>query len=306
MSKVQSGVWHSAIAAGNSSITALPSQSFMIKNVYVDGCSNDPCWVTLQTQQTVVGYFRGGNDDNNNLFMPQNKYGDENILSSLMRKKLFNGYPVASGETFTVTLSAGTGDIFIEYDIYQTNDIKDTDANGISAADILQVLYGTIGEAVAAAGYKKFDTSNMPAGFTDFPWSINFPSNYNGELVAMMSQSIDYNNYAGAANNYGTSQYTRLTLDQTVLFDQQEDGFPTIGDGAAAGSTNTVLNEGYNVMPWVCPNVTKDLYFFDPPVPLVPGNNLLIEGDVALSNAAATLEADSWNVGLVVALKKVK
>lgn len=306
MSLKQAGVWSSAFAAASLAITALPSQSFRIKNVYIDGASNSPAYAQLQIQNTTVGYFRADGNDFNNLFLAENLPGECNILGQLRKKKYFDNYPVASGETFTVSLSAGTADILIEYDIYDTADVKDTDPNGISASELVQVLYGTIGEIVSAAGYKKVDTSLMPAGYINFPFAENFPSNYSGQLLAMMSQSVEENNYSGAANNYAATEYTRLTLDQTVLFDQQENGFPTQGTGAAAGSANTVYNKGANVMPWICPNVTKDLYFFEPPVPLVAGNNLIVEQSVTLSDGAASLAADDTNVALIVALKKVK
>lgn len=306
MALVMSGIIQTALASGSLTLTPESNQSFRIKKIWVTGATNSPVWATITIAQATVGYFRVDAGKWNMLGSIFAGKFYNNVLHELWEKKQFKGYPVGTGQTFTITLSAGTADIFVEYDWFGPSDVKTTEQDGSDATERLMFLYGNNSAVIAAPNYGSIDNPANVAGTFKWPFSAGFPAAYAGQLISMFVQPVSVNTYAASANTYVNTQYVRLSFNQEVLFDLSKNGLPCIGSGAAAGSANTVYGSGENVLAWPRDDENSKLWYFDPVIPFSAGDELDIQVSAVSATAGTELAVNTVNVGLILLTKKVK
>lgn len=299
------GIVETVVAGNTLSMTPETNQSFRINRIEITGATDSPVYATVQIDNTTVGYFRvdAGKWNMLGASIPGKYWG--NILDKMMDKKLFKGYPVASGQTFSVTLSQGTATIMVIYDWYAPGDVKSTEQDGSQATDRLMFIYGQNSTTIAAPNYGEIDLPNNPQGTFKFPWSAGFPAAFKGNLIGVFAQPVSTNTYAASVDTYVNSEYLKMILNQEVLFDLQKNGFPLIGTGAAAGSANTVYGEGTAITPWPRDDEPSTLWMFTPEIPLAAGDELDVLVSASSATAGTELAANTVNVGFILMTTKV-
>src|SRR5260370_868734 len=92
-----------------------------------------------------------------------------NLIDLMTTQFNFSGYPVVQGENFTMNLSAGSADMFIQADSFDAADIVSSQPQGSHSSDVMFVNYGTNLSALAVAAYTKLDSRQNPAEMTAVP-----------------------------------------------------------------------------------------------------------------------------------------
>src|SRR4030042_2475824 len=171
------------IGTADLSLRADPGEAFIIKDIKVYAAS--ATYVTLKTEKTTVCYFRVDATYGNPLAFPQQRDTAEaiavpflkNLLELLLELGIFKGYPVAEGETFLLQGANAATDIkVVIYDIYEPEDVKNTDPNGSLSSEYTLINYGDTGAAIAAAGDHLYDNPLNPAEFPSFPFGTDVPA----------------------------------------------------------------------------------------------------------------------------------
>lgn len=296
----QSNAVYTAYQVASLSIAPQAIYSFNIKGIYVLSPSVAVQYATISIDQVTLGVFRTGQGGFNMLdgHIP-NTY-PTNIVQLMISKGYFKGYPVQANQHFTVSLSAGTGVIIIEYDIYDPTDMKSDMPNGSTSKERYYVLLGTNGGIIPSNGYMPIDTSNLIPQFTKFPWGEPVPADKTFTIYSIFGRPVQYNNWDGTLDHYAQTTYLRFNQETTQLFGLDQIGFLFFGQSAAAGSINVSYSDGYCYVPWINPSENSPILFLDNPVVLTGGTKITVDVGVTYNDGTATILANQINVGLII------
>ncbi len=272
------------------SLTPPAGKAIMVRDVnVVTTASTD--FATIKVGQTTVGYFQVAPVKRNHLTLTRPGKQNDSLLGFLASKGINTSYPVPEGKTFSVTCANSATLIRIEYEEWDSADIKDNMPNGEGSGPLVFVNYGTNLAQIAASGWSTINGSRNPAEFPDFPFGAGVPSNAMMEVLGMGVVDIHRNTYTGSANNYSKTERLRMWRGREVLFDRDSNGFFTQGAGAAAGSANYSYLGGTNELPYYSENDLGNLFMFPEPLVFNGGEELRVEQKVTIdasSNFAAS------------------
>lgn len=290
------------LAAANLTLNPVPGRSFKITNIEVK-TSEIEDWAILKSGLSSVGYFSVGDEAHNHLSLFPDIANPESLLRFLETSEFVVAYPVVEGDPFLVKLANTAELIKIEYEEYDAADMTAVMPNGKASDQLFLTLYGTNSKAVTAAGYASIDKCLNPKEFTNFPFESVVPTGRSLKIHAILCLDVSDNDYPGSVDKIHNTKYCRLTKNREVLYDSDMNGFYVAGTGAAAGSVNTVVNNGTNQLPYM--GNDKAGGFFLLPADLVcnPGDELNIE--VSLDGEFGTLAAEVLRVCLVTTSMKV-
>lgn len=280
-------------------ITPAETESIRIKKIGFAGLSSD-VYATLTTDRTKVGYvypYLGG------LKMFPFPVAEETDYSPYDLKALEVidlTYPVATGESFTITTS-GNANIFVLYDIYDAGDVKNDEPNGSHADTLTFYQHVTNASAITTATSEVFSALDKNLNPTDFPaFPIKaVPAGQEFDLHAIGFMAIGRGN--GAAN-IAYTKHLRLKYNREVLFDEAGLGWAVLGDSAHTANSYDYVPV-YNTVPWnqkYLPVVKK----FSTPLTFKQGDELLVEvGHQA--GTAGSIEASKLNCWLLMTQRRV-
>lgn len=280
-------------------ITPASDQSIRIKKIGFAGVSSD-VYATLQIDRTKVGYiypYLGG------LTMfpaPVAEGTDYNPYDNANFGMVDLTYPVANGESFTVTTS-GNAYIFVIYDIYDAADVKDTEPNGSHASVLTFFQHITNNSAITTATSEAFaplDKVLNPSDFPAFPTKA-VGANQEFDIHAVGFMAIGRGN--GSANQ-GYTKHLRMKYNREVLFDPAGLGWLVLGDSAHTANSYDYVPV-YNTVPWAQKYQTI-IRKFSTPLTFKQGDELLLEvGHQA--GAAGTIEASKVNCWLLMTQRRL-
>lgn len=209
-------------------------------------------------------------------------------------------YPVANGESINITASV-SGNIFVIYDIYDKDDVKNTEPNGTGSPILNYLAYMTNAAAITTAtteGYTLLTQINNPNDFPKFPVSP-VPSNQEFDVHAVGCLAISRGN--GTANQ-GYTKHLRFKYNREVLFDDNGAGFLVQGDSAQTANAYSVANP-INQLPYFqkYQNYVKR---FEAPLNFTQGDELDIEVST-VAGAAGTIEAGKLLVWLLMTQRRL-
>lgn len=279
-------------------ITPADNQSIRIKKIGFFGYSTET-YANITIDRVKVGFvypYYGGLS-----MFPQ--HVDQGYNINPYDNKNFDGidltYPVANGESFTITTST-SGNIYAVYDIYDAGDIKNTDPNGSHASIINFFQYLTVSSAITTATSEVFTEFNDQLNPSDFP---NFPIDPVGagqeiDVHAIGLQALARGN--GGANQ-GYTEHLRLKYNREVLFDENGLGFLVRGDSTHTANSYDYVPL-YNTVPYsqlYTPQVKK----FSTPLTFKPGDELITEVSTK-AGAAGTIEANKIIMWLLMTQRR--
>jgi len=262
-------------------------ESFLIKDIFCVPEATDT-YLTLYTQGVTVGKIRVKGLAGNHLPFPFVKTAQiyEALTGGLLARLRSVGfdlnYPVASGETFTVSQVPSSGYVALVYDIYDSADITPDMPNGSRSNIRRYVHYGTNTAAITASP-GAVDLSLIWSGGDKWPFDGSGIAEKNKyRLAAILGAPCAHGN---ATINKGYTTHLKLIHRNNVLFDEDRNGLPFKGlstqtaDAASYESTGTVIG------PLTAENPAAGLVF-DPPLEFVEGDKLTTQ--VVVADAAAT------------------
>lgn len=266
-----------------------PGSGRMLRRIAVANASQ-PAWATIQNGPTTVGYYRVGADEENHLAMRPANTGGMNVYDLLKALALPYKIPVNEGDTLTVTLSAGTGDIKLEWADVDPGDIDPTQPFGRSAKSMPMMLYGTNSAAAAASDYAAIDDSLMPSAFTQFPFARDAEPGRTYAVHALMAQDIDVTTTT-AGEEWATDRL-RVTLNREVLYDPTQAGFLTIGKPGTEGLGVTFKGQGTNQLPFAGDQLNRQPFILNDALMVNAGDELKLDQLVNFTAGAGFAAGD--------------
>jgi len=303
-------------ASGGGSLTADADESFLVKDIFCVASTNDT-FLTVIVAGTTVAKIRVADLAGNHLPYPMDKAAAvyEAQLGTVLAwlrnagnrargvvAGPHNGdvpafvanpydirFPVASGETLTISRYAEAGNVCLLYDVYDAGDVLPTLPNGTQSQIRRYLHYGT-NAATAADGDCAVATSLIWSGGEDWPFGGGAIAERNAyRLLAVIGCPLG----KGASGvNKGYTSHLKLIRENTVLFDEDRSGLPFKGDTSALSAVSYV-SEGSVVGPVTDLNPRPGL-LLDPPLDFGEGERLttkiVIAGYASGGPAAAELD----------------
>lgn len=243
--------------------------------------------------------------DTNYLRVPQMTHTassyKETLLAFLRKQGIFKGFPVAEGETFTIDLITGAGDVKVaEYDIYDAEDMTNVMENGSKSESYMYISYGDTGAVLQAVANTVLNQSNNPAEYPDFPFAAGVPSGHKIELLGILASDV-----APAANVAGTATYTdylRLMRGRKCLFDEDHNGLLYYAPYADPPGAVNMIAEGYAVGGNFTQCDLKQPLMFDPPIVFNEGEELSVSWHVVIAGAGSAISQALQEVGMILRL----
>ncbi len=223
----------------------------------------------------------------------------ETILKYLGKKGIFNGYPIAEGETFTIQLITGATAVkMVEYEIHDAGDITAEMENGSKSNSYLYINYGDTGANLQAVAEVELGESNNPTEYPEFPFGGNVPAGQKMELIGILASDI-----APAANVTGAATYTdylKFMRGREVLFDEDHNGLLMYAPFVDPPGAVNMIGEGYAVGGNFTQCDLKQPHMFEPPIVFNEGEELTVFWHVVIDTGGAAISQELQEVGLIL------
>ena len=169
------------------------------------------------------------------------------LLSLMIEKEIIAGYPVAVGETFTITgVKQANAIQVVIYERYDAEDMKAEMPNGSKCSDYTFVNYGNAGGNITTVTTTEYTASKNPAEFPDFPFGKVVPAKTKIELLSILASDFAPHDNDGSDQIW--TEYINLIADRITLFDEDRNGLLLYGpSGTNVGARNRV-GEGHSLI----------------------------------------------------------
>jgi hypothetical protein len=268
-------------AMGSDTLTleAAVGEAFLIKEINIDNLANVE-FAKLSINRVTIGYLSVYDNKQNQFWFAREAAAPKNLLSWLMDREIFKGFPVLEGQTFTLDITGATNkNSRITYEVYEPGDISAEMQNAVGAKEYLHFNYGTNSAEIAIDGAGNFDKSLNPSEFPDFPFGEVVPAKTQIEIIGMLIGTHRKGVYFG-----DKCRYLKLSKGREVLFDAERTGM--------------YCAHGMNNYPFHAENYEREANLFPAPMIFGPGDELIVN----LSVGGVALAADG---GLLCLIEKV-
>ena len=227
------------------------------------------------------------------------------LIDLLTKKGIFKGFPVATGQTFTVTGAKQANAIqMVIYEIYDPGDIKAEVENGTLAGEYVFVNYGNCGASIKTAADHLLNTSKNPAEFPDFPFGNVVPANYEMDILGILGSPFAPKENNGT--NYSYTKYLKLVKDRTTLFDEDRNGLLFLQRTATAKGTMDTIAEGWTMIGNYSDVDGKEPMIFPEPLKFVAGDELNTYITLDAGGTKKDLAIDEHEIGLITRVRRAK
>ena len=227
------------------------------------------------------------------------------LLRDMIERALLTGYPVAEGETFSVTGAKQAGAIVLAiYEIYEPGDIKPEDPNGSRAKEYVFVQYGNSGAAINVDGDTLFDVCQTPPEFPDFPFGKTVSPKHSITLLSILGS--DFSPSANIATDYTYTKFLKMVYNREVLFDEDRNGLLMLSPTGANIGGRDLVAEGQSLIGNYS-NIDMRLPFILPePLVFSPGDELLLYLTTGKVGTGQDINIAGQEVGLIEAVKGIE
>jgi len=210
-----------AAATATLSVTAKVGESLRIKELRI-GALHTGGFCECLIDRLGVGFWYIGDINANHLEQCGVTDVLPNLFERLQQKGVFNGYPIAEGETFEIRPHTQGATIVgaIIYEIYDAADMKAEMPGGSKSAEYTFVNYGTNAIAIAAGAYGNLDMSRNPGEYPAFPFGEVVPAGHEIDIHGVLIKT--WGGYVDDTAN--TMRFLKLIKDRNVLFNEDRRG----------------------------------------------------------------------------------
>lgn len=273
-------------------VEADTGESLKIIDVLVDNATAD--FVELYIDTVFVGQLSVGHDLGNHCGFGYDSEPVQSLLSYLMLKEIFKGFPIAEGQKFEVkTDDASNMDCTIVYEKYDDGDMTEEMENGSKAIEYLMINYMDTG-GVSIAGDNHYDNSLIPAEAIQFPIGEAVPARKEIDIIGILAS--DEGSSTAGAGEFAITQYLKLIKDRETLFDEDKNGLRLRGHYVDSGNDD-YHGMGYGMIGYFTDVNTKKPLLFKEPLKFVAGVELNIYVNVALN--VDSLTQDVMTIALI-------
>jgi hypothetical protein len=198
-----------------------------------------------------------------------------NLFERLQQLHVFDGYPVAEGQTFEIRPAVAGATIVgaIIYEVHDAEDMKAEMPGGSKSDEYMFVNYGTNTSNIGAGEYGDLDKSRNPSEYPSFPFGEVVPAgqevDIHGILLKIWGGSVD--------NTAETMRFLKLIHEREVLFNQDRRGI--------------YVTQGMGPLTWGSIRKTNcDIKLFPAPLKFGPGDELNISLSCAVQITALDVQ----------------
>jgi len=300
------------LSSGKSfTLKADTGESLLVKDIRI-GWGNADYYV-ISIDRDTVGFFRGeGHSLHSHLYTKKNvateaatglaSAASKTLLSQLIERGYFKGFPVAEGQKFVITPypeSDKIGNILVLYEKYDAGDIKKEDINGSEAKEYVYVAYGRISDEVKEAGEYVYDMMINPEEFADFPFERECPAKTEIELLGITGWEIIS---VADGSNYTFTKYLKLFKGRKLLFDSEKKGIP-VYQPYQSGFSGEVGGRGFSLLGQYTFKDYRLPLFFDTPIKFTSGEELRIILEVNAVGSGNTISSSNLELGVILRAK---
>lgn len=292
-------------------LKAETGESLLVKDIRVirGSCS----YITVSIDRDTVGFFRGqGHILSSHLYSPNTVCDKEHsalasvssktLLSLMVEKGYFKGFPVAEGQKFVVSPYPETESIksiCVIYEKYDAGDIKKEDVNGSEANEYVYIAYGRISEEVKQAGEYVYDVMINPEEFADFPFERECPAKNEIEVLGITGwEAIS----VADGSNYTYTKYLKLFKGRKLLFDSEKKGLPCY-QWYWSGLTGQQGGRGFSVLGQYTLKDYRLPLLFDTPIKFSSGEELRLILEVGAEGNGNAFDDDFLELGVILKAK---
>lgn len=220
------------------------------------------------------------------------------ILRYLENKGLFAGYPVATGETFKITGAAQSGAIqLVVYEIWEGEDVKNTEDNGSKAKNYFFINYGRPGASVTTSTETVYDTAQSPAEFPAFPFNRTVPPKTKIDILGICGSNIAI---AGSTTaKYNFTKYLKLVFERETLFDEDRNGLLNEGLTPPDVANLVSIAEGHGLLGNYSSVDAREPFLPASPLMFNEGDELNIYTTTEIADTGATITAARLEIALI-------
>jgi hypothetical protein len=227
------------------------------------------------------------------------------ILSYMKDLGLFNGYPVATGETLKITGAAQASSIqCVLYEIYDGEDIKNTDPNGSKAREYFFLNYGRPSTGPSGSEDSLYSVIQSPAEFPDFPYGKTVPAKTEIDLIGILSSDICRAD--SDVDDYTYSTYLKLVFERETLFDEDRNGILHRGINPPDTYDLYLIAEGQSFFGNYSSVDSKPPFIFPSPMTFKEGDELNIYLSTVAVGAGASLGAAWLETALILGVRRAE
>ena len=257
-------------ATASLTLEAKTGESILVKGLRF-GALHSGGFAECLIDRLSVGFWYVGDINANHLEQWSLSSMNLSVFQSLVEKGLFQGYPLAEGETFSVLPHTAGATVIgaIEYEIHEAGDITSDMPNGSTSKDYLFLNYGTNAVEIAIDATGTLDKTRNPSEYPAFPFGDIVPAKTEIDILGILLMA--WKDAEGNLNpNYA---YLKLIKDRKILFDEDRNGI--------------YVREGMGMLTWgPCRQTNVDIELFPEPLHFGPGDELLVQmeaGDTAIA-----------------------
>jgi len=292
-------------------LKAETGESFLVKDIRIVRSTCD--YFVISIDRDTVGFFRAnGHTLYSHLYSPRVVSGNtcsglssvssKTLLSLMVEKGYFKGFPVAEGQKLIISPypeSGMIGSAVVIYEKYDAGDIKKEDINGSEANEYVYIAYGRISEEVKSAGEYVYDVIINPEEFADFPFEGECPAKTEIELLGITGwEAISVTD----ASNYSYTKYLKLFKGRKLLFDSEKKGLP-VYHWYWSGLSGEVGGQGFSVLGQYTPKDYRLPLLFDTPVKFTSGEELRLILEVGAEGSGGAFSDEFLELGVILRAK---
>lgn len=257
-------------ATATLSLEAKTGESLLIKGLRF-GALHSGGFAECLIDRLSVGFWYIGDIKANHLEQASLTGINLSVFESLIKTGNFKGYPVAEGETFTVSPHTAGATVLghIIYEVHEAGDITADMPNGSQSKEYLFLNYGTNAIEIAINATGTLDKTRNPSEYPGFPFGEAVPAKTEIDILGILLMT--WKDAPGNLNpNYS---FLKLLKDRKVLFDEDRSGI--------------FVREGLGLLTWgPCRQTNIALELFPEPLKFGPGDELLAQMEVSDTAAA--------------------
>ena len=226
------------------------------------------------------------------------------LLGYLGERGIFKGFPVAEGQTFTISgMERADSITLILYEIYEPGDISPEMENGSMSLEYFFLNYGNCTDNITTPGDALYNNPVSPAEFPDFPFGKVVPAKYEIDIYGICgSPRAPAENETG---NYIYTKFIKLVKEREVLFDEDRDGILFMDNIIDNASQIDRTADGYSLIGNLSAYDNNPPLMFPVPLTFFPGDELNIYLTTEGLGTYGTLEPSEQEITLIEKVRRV-
>lgn len=208
-------------ATASLSIKADVGESLRIKQLLV-GALHSGGFCECLIDRLSVGFWYIGDINANHLEQCGVTDVLPNLYERLQQLKIFEGYPIAEGETFEIKPAVAGATIVgaIVYEVHEAGDMTSEMPGGSKAEEYMFINYGTNTAQIDADTYGALDKSRNPSEYPSFPFGEVVPAGHEIDIHGVLLKT-----WGGYVDDTAdTMRFLKLIRDRKVLFNEDRRG----------------------------------------------------------------------------------